>query len=97
VVSPPGSELPREPRPLIYLAPVDSAFDLRVLLASLASAGLPVPRWVPCTHGKVADERLRAAFLAGEPVLVPLSPPRTGPDRLARLLVFAQQAGVRST
>ncbi len=94
VIRPPGMELPRGPRPRIYLAPVDSAFDLRVLLASLAQAGLPVPLWVPCTQGRVADERLRAAFLSGEPVLVPLSPPRSGPDRLARLLAFAQQAGV---
>jgi len=93
VVSPPGIGLPRGERPCIYLAPVDSAFDLRVLLASLAHAGLPVPRWVPCTPPKVGDERLRAAFLAGEPVLVPLSPARSGTDRLARLLAFAQAAG----
>ena len=93
LILPAGTELPREPRPRIYLAPVESALDLRVLLASLVRAGLPAPRWVPCTRGKVGDERLRAAFLAGEPVLVPLSPPRAGPDRLARLLAFAQQAG----
>jgi len=86
--------LPRESRPRIYLAPLDSAFDLRVLLASLSSAGLPVPRWVPSTHGRVADETLCAAFLAGQPMLVPLSPPRAGSDRLARLLAFAQQADV---
>ena len=94
VVPPAGAELSRGLRPRIYLAPLESAFDLRVLLASLASAGLPAPHWVPCKRGKVGDERLRAAFLAGEPALVPLSPPRTGPDRLARLLAWAQQAGV---
>lgn len=53
-----------------------------------------MPRWVPATHGKVAEEQLRKAFLGGEPVLVPLSPPRSGPDRLARLLAFAQNADV---
>jgi len=66
---------------------------LRVLLASLARAGLPAPRWVPATHGGVAADDLARSFLAGEPVLVPLSPPLSGPDRLARLLAFAQQAG----
>ncbi len=82
---------PRRPR--VYLAPLESPLDLRVLLASLARAGLPAPRWVPATHGGVAADELARCFLAGEPVLVPLSSPRSGPDRLARLLAFAQNAG----
>lgn len=80
-------------RPRVYLAPLESPLDLRVLLASLARAGLPAPRWVPATHGGVAADELARCFLAGEPVLVPLSSPRSGPDRLARLLAFAQNAG----
>src|SRR5262249_15820284 len=57
-------------RARIYLAPLDSGIDLRVLLASLAKAGLPAPRWVPVTHGGVEARELERAFLAGEPVLV---------------------------
>ena len=94
VVPPPGVELPHEARPRIYLAPIESSFDVRVLIASLTAAGMPAPRWVPATRGRITDHRLRAAFLAGEPVLVPLSPPRSGTDRLARLLSFAQEAHV---
>jgi glycerol-3-phosphate O-acyltransferase len=80
-------------RARIYLAPLESALDLRVLLASLAAAGMPVPRWVPVTRGGVEERELAQAFLAGEPALVPLSPPLAGPDRLARLLAAAQRAG----
>ncbi len=94
LILPAAIDLPKDARPRIYLAPIETALDLRILLASLARAGLPVPRWVPSTRAKLADETLRAAFLAGEPMLVPLSPPRAGPDRLVRLLAFAQQAGV---
>jgi len=80
----------------IYLAPLESGLDLRVLLASLARAGLPTPRWVPATQGGVAPADLERAFLAGDPVLVPVSPPRSDSDRLARLLAFAQKAGVEA-
>jgi glycerol-3-phosphate O-acyltransferase len=83
----------KPPRARIYLAPLESPLDLRVLLASLTRAGLPAPRWVPATRGGVGADEIARSFLAGEPVLVPLSPPRSGPDRLARLLAFAQQAG----
>lgn len=96
VVHPAGAEAESAAaarRPRVYLAPLESPLDLRVLLASLARAGLPAPRWVPATHGGVAADELARCFLAGEPVLVPLSPPRSGPDRLARLLAFAQNAG----
>ena len=89
-----GAEPPPEGRPRIYLAPLDSSLDERVLLASLAHAGMRAPRWIPATRGGVEARDLREAFLAGEPVLLPLSPPRSGTDRLARLLAFAQQAGV---
>lgn len=94
VVPPSGVEMPRESRPRIYLAPIESSFDVRVLIASIGAADMPAPRWVPATRGRITDHRLRAAFLAGEPVLVPLSPPRSGADRLARLLTFAQEARV---
>jgi glycerol-3-phosphate O-acyltransferase len=36
---------------------------------------------------------VRDDFLAGVPLLVPLSAPRRGPDRLARALAWAQRAG----
>ena len=84
----------RPPRPRIYLAPLESPLDLRVLLASLSRAGLPAPRWVPATRGGVASAELEKSFLAGEPVLVPLTPRRSASDRLARLLAFSQKAGV---
>jgi glycerol-3-phosphate O-acyltransferase len=92
VVAPAGVALPVEQRPRVYLAPLESAFDLRVLLASLAAAGMPAPKWVPCANGKIGEDALRESFLAGDPVIVPLSPPRKGPDRLARLLAWAQTA-----
>jgi glycerol-3-phosphate O-acyltransferase len=94
VVPPAGVELPREARPRIYLAPLESRLDLRVLIASLAAAGLPAPRWIPDTKVRAEAARVREAFLAGEPMLLPLSTPRSGPDRLARLLALAQQEKV---
>lgn len=92
VVRPPHLELAAEPRPRIYIAPLSSAADRRVLRASLTKAGLAAPRWVPSRRARVDESRLRDAFLRGEPVVVPLAPPQGGPDRLARLLVWAQQA-----
>ncbi len=94
LILPPSIDMPRDSRPRIYLAPIERSLDLRVLLASLARAGLAVPRWVPSSHRSGAEDRIREAFLDGEPVLVPLSPPRKGSDRLARLLAFAQKADV---
>ena len=88
-----GAEPPPEGRPRIYLAPLDSRLDERVLLASLAHAGMRAPRWIPATRGGVEARDLAKSFLAGEPALLPLSPRRSGTDRLARLLAFAQQAG----
>ncbi|HTO68801.1 MAG TPA: 1-acyl-sn-glycerol-3-phosphate acyltransferase [Myxococcota bacterium] len=81
-------------RARIYLAPLESGLDRRVILASLARAGMPEARWIPSTQGGVGEDELAQSFLAGEPALVPLSPPLAGPDRLARLLAFAQRAGV---
>ena len=52
------------------------------------------PRWMPAARGGVAADDLARSFLGGAPALVPLSPPLGGPDRLARLLAFAQKAGV---
>jgi glycerol-3-phosphate O-acyltransferase len=88
-----GAEPPPEGRPRIYLAPLESRLDERVLQASLAHAGMRAPRWIPATRGGVQARELAKAFLAGEPALLPLSPLRSGTDRLARLLAFAQQAG----
>ena len=91
LVKPSGFKLLEGPRPRIYIAPLDSAVDRRVIQASLAAAGLPLPRWVPSRRPSVTRDDLGTAFLAGEPVLVPIVPPRKGPDRLARLLTLAQQ------
>ncbi|MCP4004923.1 MAG: hypothetical protein GY725_12080 [bacterium] len=84
-----GSELPSETRPRIYLAPLESRMDARVIRASLAAAGEAFPKWIPSNRVTTASKGLKDSFLAGDPVLVPLSPPRTGPDRLARLLAWA--------
>ncbi len=80
--------------PCIYIAPLETRTDERVMRASLARAGLPVPRWIASRRGRVDETRLRRGFLAGEPILVPLAAPRSGPDRLARLLSWAEQAQV---
>jgi glycerol-3-phosphate O-acyltransferase len=93
VVHPPGVDLGARPRPRIYLAPVASAADRRILCASLQAAGLPVPVWIPTRRRRTDERRLRESFLAGDPVLVPLVPPRRGPERLARLLAWAREAG----
>jgi glycerol-3-phosphate O-acyltransferase len=81
-------------RPRVYLAPLASRSDAKILSASLAAAGMPPPSWLPRDGAQVDEDQVRAAFLAGEPVLVPVSPPRRGPDRLARLLAWVQQAGI---
>ena len=91
LVQPDGVELAEGKRPRIYIAPLESSADLRILLASLAAAGLTPPRWVPARRARVTREELGGAFLRGEPVLVPIVPPRRGPDRLARLLTWAEQ------
>jgi glycerol-3-phosphate O-acyltransferase len=97
VVWPDGVE-PRIPEgPCIYIAPLETRTDERVVRASLARAGLPAPRWIASRRGRVDMERLRAGFLAGEPVLVPLAAPRSGPDRLARLLAWADRADIDVT
>ena len=88
-----GVDLAENARPRIYIAPLDSAADRRVLLASLAEAGLAPPVWVPARRSRVTKERLSEAFLGVEPVLVPIVPPRKGPDRLARLITWAQREG----
>jgi glycerol-3-phosphate O-acyltransferase len=89
IVRPPGVELGATGRPRIYIAPLDSRVDRRILNASLASAGLPLPRWVPSRRAHSPEQEVRASFLDGDPVLVPLAHPRSGPDRLARLLAWA--------
>src|SRR5512145_2060409 len=91
VVVPPGIALPEPGRPRIYIAPLESRVDGWIARASLAAAGLPPPRWVP--GGSASEDRVRADFLAGVPVLVPLTAPKTGPDRLARALAWAERAG----
>ncbi len=78
---------------LVYIAPLVSHADERIVRASLAAAGLRAPRWVASRRARVQEATLREAFLAGEPVLVPLAPARRGPDRLARLLSWARRAG----
>lgn len=97
VVWPEGVEPGIPGGPCIYIAPLDTRTDERVVRASLAAAGLPVPRWIASRSGGVDARRLREGFLAGEPVLVPLAAPRSGPDRLARLLSWADQADVEVT
>lgn len=97
VVWPRGVEPGIPEGPCIYIAPLDTRTDERVVRASLAAAGLPVPRWIASGRGKVDSDRLRRDFLAGEPILVPLAAPRSGPDRLARLLSWAEQADVDVT
>jgi glycerol-3-phosphate O-acyltransferase len=81
-------------RPRIYVCESTSGADARIVCASLAAAGLPPPRWLPASSGAAQEDQVRAAFLAGEPVAVPLSAPPSGPDRLARLLAWAQKADV---
>lgn len=93
VVAPAGLELRPAERPRVYIAPLGSRADELALRASLEAAGLGAPRWSARRRGQVRAERLRQAFLASEPVLVPLELPRRGPDRLARLLRWAQEAG----
>lgn len=92
VVFPPAVEPPTAERPRIYVAQLNSRVDGWILRASLAAAGLPPPRWIPSRRSRADEDRVRKGFLAGEAVLVPLSPPRRGPDRLARLLAWAQRA-----
>ena len=91
LVLPDGAELADRKRPRIYIAPLESVTDRRILMASLVGAGLEPPRWVPARRARIPREELGAAFLRGEPVLVPIVPPRRGPDRLARLLTWAEQ------
>ncbi len=93
LVRPAGVSPPAGARPRIYIAPLDTRADQKILRASLAAAGEPEPVWVPRRSRGVAEEELRSSFLQGDPVLVPLEPPAGGPDRLARLLVWAQDAG----
>jgi glycerol-3-phosphate O-acyltransferase len=82
-------------RPRIYVCERVRGADARIVCASLEAAGIAPPRWWPARGGGgVDEERVRAAFLAGEPVAVPLAAPRSGPDRLARLLAWAQKADV---
>ncbi len=97
VVWPAGVEPGIAEGPCVYIAPLDTHTDERVVRASLAAAGLPVPRWIASGRGRVEAKKLREGFLAGEPVLVPLASPRSGPDRLARLLSWADQADVDVT
>jgi len=81
-------------RPRIYVCERTSGADARIVCASLEAAGLVPPRWLPAVRGGADEEQVRAAFLAGEPVAVPLAAPPSGPDRLARLLAWAQKADV---
>jgi glycerol-3-phosphate O-acyltransferase len=81
-------------RPRIYVCERASGADARIVCASLAAAGLAPPRWLPSARSGADEEQVRAAFLAGEPVAVPLAASPSGPDRLARLLAWAQKADV---
>jgi glycerol-3-phosphate O-acyltransferase len=94
LVLPPDTELPDGTRPRIYIAPLESRADGWILGASLERAGIGPPAWSPSRRAGTPEAQVRDAFLGGASVLVPLSPPRSGPDRLARLLAWAQQAGV---
>jgi glycerol-3-phosphate O-acyltransferase len=80
-------------RSRVYLGHVPRRLDERILRASLERAGFSVYGFAPSPAAKADAERLRDAFLAGLPVLVPLRGSREGPDRLARLLAFARDAG----
>ena len=94
LVQAPSAPFNERARPRIYIAPRGSRSDEWILRASLARAGLQAPRWIASQRARVPADRLREAFLAGEPVLVPLAGPRRGgPDRLARLLHWARQGG----
>ncbi len=93
LVLPTGVEVSEGDQPRIYIAPLPSHADERILRASLCKAGLRPPCWVASRRARVGETALRNAFLAGEPMLVPLAPPRRGPDRLARLLSWAERAG----
>lgn len=77
----------------IFIAPLHSRMDRRILCASLQAEGIEPPHWVPTRGRGVRSDRLRTAFLSGEPVLVPIVGPLHGPDRLARLLNWAHEAG----
>jgi glycerol-3-phosphate O-acyltransferase len=90
LVAPPGVALPESGRPRIYIVPLESRIDGWIARASLARAGLPPPRWVP--GGSISEERVREDFFGGLPVMVPLTAPTRGPDRLARLLAWAHRA-----
>jgi glycerol-3-phosphate O-acyltransferase len=81
-------------RARIYVCELGSGADARIVCASFAAAGIAPPRWLPGSRSSADEEEVRAAFLAGEPVAVPLAPPPSGPDRLARLLAWAQKADV---
>jgi glycerol-3-phosphate O-acyltransferase len=97
VVWPAGVEPGIPSGPCVYIAPLDTHTDERVVRASLAAAGLPVPRWIASGRGRVGARQLREGFLAGESVLAPLAAPRSGPDLLARLLSWADEADVDVT
>jgi glycerol-3-phosphate O-acyltransferase len=81
-------------RPRIYVCELGSSADARIVCASLEAAGIAPPRWLPSARSGTDEDEVRAAFLSGEPVAVPLAPPPSGPDRLARLLAWAQKADV---
>ncbi len=87
-----GPTLPKG-RARIYLGQIPRRLDERILRATLERAGFTVYGYAPSARAGVDAERVRDAFLAGAPVLVPLRAPRSGPDRLARLLAFARDAG----
>ena len=93
LVRPAGVVLKEATDPRVYIAPLQSRVDAQILSASLVAAGFAPPRWVPSRWSRADEATLRAAFLAGEPFLVPLAAPRRGPDRLARLLSWAKSAG----
>lgn len=94
VSRPTGSEISAiEGSARIYIVPLGSRIDQRILRASLERKGFAPPRWVATSRRGTLESEVREAFLEGEPALVPLTPPRNGPDRLARLLEWASRAG----
>jgi len=93
LVFPNDEKLEERDLPRVYLAPRPARVDWRIVRASLQAAGLRPPRWVASTRTHVEEETMREAFLSGDAVLLPLQPPRRGPDRLARLLHWARAAG----
>ena len=93
LVFPNDEKLEERDLPRVYLAPYPARADWHIVRASLEAAGLRPPRWLASGRSRIDEATMRDAFLSGDAVLLPLQPPRRGPDRLARLLHWARAAG----